>query len=144
MPPGVARAGCAREPPKRAIAKRMATKARPAISTIMMMLPIPSPMPKWLISAAMPRPAARPASGPIHERLGAGAAGAAAAAGVVGAACAGLAGAALGAAEGVLRCMPEEPPPPMRLASAAPGARLADSTANDRARMSVFMEAVRS
>src|SRR5436189_149643 len=36
----------------------------------------PAPSPKWLSSAAMPRPAAMPAIGPSHERRGAGATGA--------------------------------------------------------------------
>ena len=83
------------------------------------MLPNASPKPRWLISAAMPSPAARPAIGPSQERLAAAAAGAAAAAafgaagwaaGVVGR---GASGVARG---GTLRCMPAAPPPPMRRA----------------------------
>src|SRR5829696_3298983 len=73
----------------------------------------------------MPRPAARPAIGPIHERFGAAAAAGAApavAGAAAGAVCAGLAGSASGAARGgTLRCMPAEPPPPRRLASASAG-----------------------
>ena len=37
----------------------------------MRMLPNSAPRPRWLISAAMPRPAARPAIGPIQERFAA-------------------------------------------------------------------------
>ena len=100
-----------------------------------------SPMPKWLISAAMPRPAARPASGPIHDRLGA-AAGAAAAAGVacVGAAWAGVAGLAgtSGAVlAGMLRCRPVDWPPPSRLASEMEGS-VAPTRATTTAAMSQF------
>ena len=54
----------------RRIRKRISEegRARPAAASIRK-LPKASPMPRWLISAAMPRPAARPAIGPIHERL---------------------------------------------------------------------------
>ena len=54
-------------------------------SPIIIMDASSSPNPKWEAKAARPRPAARPASGPIQERFGC----AAAAAGAVGA-CAGL------------------------------------------------------
>ena len=84
------------------------------------MLPNASPRPRWLISAAMPRPAARPAIGPSQERFGAAAAGAAAAAAVGGRRgwAAGVVGrGASGVARGgTLRCMPAAPPPPMRRA----------------------------
>ena len=76
-------------------------------------------MPKWLISAAMPRPAARPAIGPIHERRGATGAGVGLVVGL-GAACAGLAGGASGVrGGGVARCMPLDRPAPRRAASAS-------------------------
>jgi hypothetical protein len=89
-----------------------------------------APRPKWLISAAIPRPAASAAIGPIHERRGA--AGGVAAAVGAGAGCAvgaaGFAGTASGAARGgTLRCMPTAPPPPMRRASATSGTRAADA-----------------
>ena len=82
----------------------MATTATTASSAIIRKLPKPSPRPRWLISAAIPRPAARPAIGPIQLRLAA--AGAVAPAGAAaGAACCGAAGLA-GVELGMLRCMP--------------------------------------
>ena len=99
-------------------------------------------MPKWLNSAAMPRPAARPAIGPIHERFGAAAAGAAgafgaaAAAGVAGAfgVAAGVAGVVgvleVGALSGAVRCMPDGRAPPRRLASESSGASVRASAAS--------------
>ena len=96
-------------------------------------------MPKWLNSAAMPRPAARPAIGPIHERFGAAAAGAAgvfgaaAAAGVAGAfgVAAGVAGVLeVGALSGAVRCMPDGRAPPRRLASESSGASVRASAAS--------------
>ena len=68
----------------RRIRNRIRKKAAPASNTIMMRLPNSAPSPKWLISAAMPRPAARPAIGPSHERRGAAAAAAPAVAGAAG------------------------------------------------------------
>ena len=107
----------------------------------MTMLPNSAPKPRWLISAARPRPAARPAIGPSHERRGA-AAGVAAAVGAgagwaVGAA--GRAGSAAGAAGGRLRCMPTAPPPPMRRASATPGNALPAATTKASAKASDLM-----
>ena len=97
---------------------RKPTTASTAITSrpIMSMLASSSPKPRCEASAARPRPAARPATGPIQLRLGA----AAAAAPVAPAA-----GAALGVASGALdggvacRCMPRDLPPPIRLASAS-------------------------
>jgi hypothetical protein len=80
---------------------------------IIIMLASSAPKPKCEASAARPSPAARPASGPIHERPG-WAAGVGAA-GVAGAA-EGARGAAAGGAE---RCMPNDLPPPRRAASAS-------------------------
>ena len=104
--------------------KPITTITTRAIRAMVMKLASSAPKPKWLASAARPRPAARPASGPIHERLGAGAGAAAAAGGV---ACwafcvgAGLAGVAGAVCCGTVRFMP---PPPMRLASAGTPPRL--------------------
>jgi hypothetical protein len=51
-----------------------------------------------------------------------------------------LAGAASGALRvGVARCMPEEPPPPRRLASLIEGAMPAAKTATDRAKIRDFI-----
>ena len=106
MPLGVAIRGVAEPRAKRAITKRIATNAATASKASMMKLANSAPMPRWLIRAASPSPAARPAIGPIHERLGAAAA--PAAAGVPGVACAGLAGTAAGGVRaGRLRFMPE-------------------------------------
>ena len=71
-----------------------------------------SPKPRCDASAASPRPAARPATGPIHEREGA----AAAAVPAAGAAAAVCAGALSGAA---WRWVPSDLPDPMRLAASA-------------------------
>ena len=82
-----------------------------------------SPKPKCEASAARPRPAARPASGPIHERLGCGCAAPGAACGLAAAGAAAWlgAGAAAGDFCGLIdsRCMPEDEPPPRRLAASA-------------------------
>jgi len=71
-----------------------------------------SPNPRWEARAAIPSPAASPATGPIHEREGAAAA--APAAGVAAGVAAG--GALSGAA---WRCVPMDLPEPMRLAASA-------------------------
>ena len=115
---------------KRRITKRMSAKATTASNAITMKLPNSAPRPRWLISAAMPSPAARPAIGPIHERRGAAAGVAPAVAGAAGCAtgAAGLAGTASGVRAGRLRCMPTAPPPPMRRASATPGTVAAAAT----------------
>ena len=132
---------------KRRMIKRMTTKAATASKAIIRKLPIASPMPKWLIKAAMPKPAAKPASGPIHERL----AGAAATPGLAGAACcgvacagaAGLAGVASGAVRaGMLRWVPAELPPPKRLACASEGAKLRATAASSTPRIKVFIDQV--
>jgi hypothetical protein len=96
---------------------------------------ISSPKPRCEARAASPRPAARPASGPIHERLGC-ACGAAAAVGAL---------AVPGAASADLfvvvesRCMPEDLPAPKRLpaASASPTVSV-----KPRARMAASKEKV--
>ena len=126
---------------KRRIRKRISANATSASNTIMMMLPNSAPRPRWLISAAMPRPAARPAIGPIHERRGAAAAAAPAVAGAAGCAtgAAGLAGTASGVRAGMLRCMPTAPPPPMRRASATPGTVAAAATKRASASASFFI-----
>ena len=133
-------------PPKRRIRKRIRKNAATASRAIMRKLPKAAPMPRWLISAAMPRPAAKPAMGPIQLRLAAaaGAAPAVAAAALAGAACwpwagvAGLAGTASGAVRaGMLRCMPEDLAPPRRLASASKGMLVA-TTATARAPINQF------
>ena len=67
MPFGVAIAGRALPPPKRA--KRIATKATMPSSTIMMMFEL-APRPRWLINAAMPRPAATSRAGPSRNVSG--------------------------------------------------------------------------
>src|SRR5574343_610920 len=90
-----------------------------------------APKPKCEARAARPIPAARPARGPIHERLG----------WACGAAAGWLAGAgavawrgAWAGADCVLlvaiewRCMPDELPPPRRLASASLMCRVKPST----------------
>ncbi len=109
-----------------AISQRMPTKAAIASSASIRKLANSAPRPRWLISAASPRPAARPAIGPIQLRLGVAAAAVAPAGlgAVVGAACCGAARVAgrAGGLDGRLRCMPLEPPPPKRLASASVGA----------------------
>jgi hypothetical protein len=128
-------------------AKRRMTRRIPAIATTarsnnITMFPNPAPKPRWLISAAMPSPAARPAIGPSHERFGA-TAGAAAVAGAVGCAAGGvgLAGAACGAARGGrLRCIPDMPPPPRRRAKASPGIEVAATRATASATMNDFMD----
>src|SRR3990167_2231363 len=104
---------------KKRKAANAATTSRPIIS----MLARPSPKPRCEASAARPRPAARPAMGPIHLlRVDAAAAAGAPAAAAGAAALAGVwAGVALGALAGgaLWRCMPKDLPPPMRRASAA-------------------------
>ena len=122
---------------KRRISQRMATKATIASNASITTLANPSPMPRWLNSAASPRPAASPATGPSHERLGAAAAagvapaaaGAAALLGVLGLAAgvAGVGGALCAGLSGAVRCMPAGRPPPRRLASTA-----VDTNATDR------------
>src|SRR5690606_23585445 len=92
-----------------------------------------SPRPRCENRAARPRPAARPATGPIHERLGA-AAGVAAEAGVCVAA--GWRGACWGVA---WRCMPKLLPPPRRLASASGTPKPNDNTATIRVRKRFFI-----
>ena len=73
-----------------------------------------SPKPKWDANAAIPKPAAIPATGPIHEREGVAAP--APAAGVAAAAGAAAVGAFSGAA---WRWVPMDLPPPMRFAASA-------------------------
>jgi uncharacterized protein YqgC (DUF456 family) len=137
----------ARWPPKRRI--RKTTRAMPATasSASMRKLPKASPRPRWLIRAAMPRPAARPAMGPIQDRLAAaaGAAPATGAAALAGVACcagvAGLGGGASGAVRaGMSRCMPAGLPPPKRLASETEGSVVPTSATTRAPRSQFFME----
>ncbi|MCY1369068.1 hypothetical protein D9M69_560860 [compost metagenome] len=94
-----------------------AITSRPIIS----MLARPSPKPRCEARAARPRPAARPAIGPIHLLRVDAAAAAGAAAAAPGAAVGVCAGVAVGALAGgaLWRCMPKDLPPPMRRASAS-------------------------
>ena len=92
--------------------KPMATMTAAASKPIITMEASSSPKPRCEAKAAIPRPAARPATGPIQERDGAAAAPAA------GAAAAGVA--AVGALSGAAcRCVPMDLPEPMRLAASA-------------------------
>ena len=140
-------------PAKRRISQRIATKATTASSISITKLARPSPMPRWLKRAASPRPAASPATGPSHDRLGAAAAaapalaGAAAAAGVPGLLGWALLGVALGGVcagclSGALRCMPAGLPPPSRRASASIGVNATARPATSAAINQVFMVAL--
>ena len=121
MPPGPAAPCCC-------AAARLRITMPTTASTAMTARPInsilakPSPKPKCDARAARPNPAARPASGPIHDRLGAAAAAAPGAAAVAAVA---LLGACAGVAPGDLSgdavcfCMPTDLPPPRRFAASA-------------------------
>jgi len=103
-----------------------------------------SPNPKWEARAARPMPAARPARGPIQERLGWAWGAAAAAAGewleAGAAAWLGAAGPGVTDFWGLTasRCIPEDLPPPRRRAASAspvtsvkPRTRAAEKSAKD-------------
>ena len=142
MPFGVASAGRGAWPAKRRITKRIATNATSISNANIRNSANSAPRPRWLINAARPRPAARPATGPSHERRGAAAAPAAAfvGAGVAWVGAAGLAGTASGVRAGSVRFMPEKPPP-RRRASASSGSRVSEHRATDRATNQRVIEA---
>ena len=117
-------AGCAAAGWRLLRNQRTAKKTAAPSSNIIIMLAMPSPMPRCENSAASPIPAARPASGPIQRLMPdwAAAAGAAAAA-LAGAAALGAAAGLAGMASRFItvesRLTPVLLPPPRRLAASA-------------------------